>query len=163
MLQPRVPNTQTATAFAVKVLMKDNAGTWRHIGVISKLSLSDTRSGTPVGGMGLGDHIAEIVPGRTGHQLSAEYFTLYRRTLFQALGLADTVRMLSEIMRAVDIQQQMRRPDTGEVISTWYRGCVVTNWGKEQAWGDSTIITETATIQYASADDGKTINVPAEF
>ena len=150
----RVPDTQTATAFAVKVFMPNQQGQYAQIGTIKNINLTDDRGDTVIGGVGIGDRIIEYVPGRTGHSLAVSYFTLYKRSLFQALGIDDSVRMLSELVNSFIMYQEMPPPNGDEPIVTWYRGCVVTAWGKTQQYEADTVIVETATIRYASADDG---------
>lgn len=150
-----VPNTKSATAFALKVFTPDDAGKYRQIGVLQQLNPSHTRSGTPVGGVGMGDIIGEIVPGRTAYTLAVEYFVLYKRRFFEALGYDASFRMLAELQTPLDIEEQLTPPtDTSNPIITWYRGCVVTDSSNTQRWDTETVISTSATLSCASLDDG---------
>lgn len=151
---PGTPITNTKTAFAVRVFMPDINGKYRRVGSIRRITPTDSGGVTAVGGVGFGNTIDEEVPNLVRHTLEVEYFSLYKQSLFQLLGFGASLRMISEMQVAFDIEQQDVPPDNSAIQSTWYRGCRLTNWSKRQVWESDTIITETASIAYAEADDG---------
>jgi hypothetical protein len=88
------------------------AGTKHQLGVVSSLSVDNSRSVEPIRGIGFGDQIADLVPGVTEPETaSLERTMLYGSTLAQATGygygFSGPVRSLRHHKWPFDMEQQI--------------------------------------------------------
>lgn len=90
---------------------RDPAGGFEQVGAIQTFDVNNTRNLEPLRGIGLGDHIIEMVPGQSEPiELSVTRFALSMANLFQEFGYpsgADgLVRALKHHRYPIDIKQE---------------------------------------------------------
>ena len=108
------PNTRSVVTQKVRVLAPaygGNAGLFQ-IGVLSNFGPTENRTIEPVRGIGMGDQVAELVPGNTEPMTaSIERTMLYLSNLWQSTGYASgvsgPVRSLRHHRWPFDIQQEI--------------------------------------------------------
>lgn len=107
------PNTRSVVTQKVRVLAPAYGGKGLlQIGVLSNFGPTEQRSIEPVRGIGMGDIIAELVPGNTEPMTaSVERTMLYLSTLWQSTGYAGGVsgpaRSLRHHRWPFDVEQQI--------------------------------------------------------
>ncbi len=112
--QGTTPNTRTVVSQKVRVLAPAYGGGQMlyQVGVMNNFAPTQDRSVDPVGSIGFGDVIAELVPGLTGAMTaSVERTLLYLSNLWQSTGYAGgvsgPVRSLRHHRWPFDIMQQI--------------------------------------------------------
>lgn len=143
------PN-DVAVSTTVRVLIN---GTF--VGVVQSLEPTQTRSTTPVRGIGIGDRIIERVWGTSEYTLTVSKMALFKRFLFQALGYNPNFRMIAELKFPIDIQETILFPDNSQTRNTFYRGCYLNNYTAPRNIDGNLIIMESATFDLTSIDDGE--------
>jgi len=108
------PNTRSVVTQKVRVLAPAYGGTAGlfQIGVLSNFGPTENRTIEPVRGIGMGDQVAELVPGNTEPMTaSIERTMLYLSNLWQSTGYAGgvsgPVRSLRHHRWPFDIQQEI--------------------------------------------------------
>ena len=91
---------------------RDTAGALEQVGAIQTFDVNSSRNIEPLRGIGLGDHIIEMVPGQTEPiELSITRFALSMANIFQEFGYpsgADgLVRALKHHRYPIDIKQEV--------------------------------------------------------
>lgn len=107
-------NTRTAVSQKIRILAPSYNGTTalNQMGVLSSMSLNQSKTVDEVRGIGFGDKIAELVPSVTGATTgSLERALLYLCNLWQATGYAagidGPVRYLGHHKWPFDLEQQL--------------------------------------------------------
>ena len=142
---PSAPGVRTQTIFSLQVFTTDDEGKEVQIGTAMEISPSHDRTNTPVGGVGIGDRIMEIVPGRTKYSLSLRKFSLWTKRLQQIFGYNKDFRMLAEMQRPFDIRVYHLNPNPGadnEIEVTIYKDCVISRWQRRQEWAEEVVIAD---------------------
>ena len=62
--------------------------------------------------------------------------------------------MLADLRQPVDFMEQIDYPDGTAARTTWYRGCYMNNYDGERSITGDIMITESATFDVTSIDDG---------
>lgn len=149
-LGPSAPGVQSQTVFSLQVF----AGQWGNdaddvqIGTATDLTPSHERTNTLVGGVGIGDRIMEIVPGRSRYTISMKKFSLWTKRLAQILGFkrGQDIRMLAEMQAPFDIKVYHINPNPDDEGTnaevTIYRDCVIKSWRRRQEWGEEVVIAD---------------------
>jgi len=148
-LGPSAPGIRSQTVFSLQVF----AGQWENseqdvqIGTATELTPTQERTNSLIGGVGIGDRIMEIVPGRSKYSLTLKKFSLWQKKLAEIFGFANgkDIRMLAEMQMPFDIKVYHLNPnsetsDTMEV--TIYRDCVIKSWRRKQEWADEVVIAD---------------------
>lgn len=138
-----------AVSTASQILVNGNL-----VGVIQTLSPSQSRSTTPVRGIGIGDRIIERVWGLTDYKISVTKMALFKRKMINLFGYGDSFRMLAQLRVPIDIQEILLLPDGTNIRTTVYRGCYMISYSDPKQITSDIIITETADFECTSIDDG---------
>lgn len=149
-LGPSAPGVRTQTVFSLQIFI----GQWEsdtddvQVGTATEASPNHERTNTLIGGVGIGDRIMEIVPGRSRYTLTLKKFSLWTKKLAQVLGFnnGEDIRMLAEMQKPFDIKVYHINPNpdnegtNAEV--TIYRDCVIRSWRRRQEWSDEVVIAD---------------------
>src|SRR5271157_5548619 len=136
LLGPSAPGVKTQTTFSLQVFVTDDDGNDVQIGTATEINPSHNRTNTLIGGVGIGDRIMEIVPGRTHYTISLKKFSIWTKNIQQIFGYSADFRMLAEMQSAFDIRVFQINPNTGDVNTTVYKDCVINKWERTQQWAD---------------------------
>ncbi len=108
------PNTRTAVSQKVRILAPayGTSSALFQMGVLYNFAPTESRGIEPVRGIGMGDTVAELVPGNTEHTTaSVERALLYLANIWQATGYAagidGPVRSLKQHKWPFDIEEQL--------------------------------------------------------
>jgi hypothetical protein len=128
------PQTHTIISSRSKIFAyngNETTNTMEQVGVTSKFGVQQSRDVTPVSGIGYGDIIAELVPGRQGPiQLSVNRTAMYLLGIFQVFGykggIDGAVRALRHHRWPFDIRHeiifsdraQSPTPSAGQAVAT---------------------------------------------
>jgi len=157
---PSAPGVRTQTIFSLQVVIGSSDGTTPdvQIGTATELSPNHERSNTLIGGVGIGDRIMEIVPGRSKYSVSLKKFSLWTKKLAEIFGYSRDFRMLAEMQRPFDIKVYHVNPNNkDEVEVTIYRNCVIRSWRRRQEWSDEVVIADDVEVDVTSIDANKTL------
>jgi len=124
------------------------------IGVVQSLSPSQTRSTSKVRGIGTGDRILDHVWQLSEYSLTVSRLALFKKFMWNALGYNANFRMLAELRQSIDIMEKIDYPDGTNARITWYNGCYMNNFDGERTITGEIMITESATFDVTSIDDG---------
>jgi hypothetical protein len=158
LLGPSAPSVRAQTIFSLQVFTTDDEGKEVQIGTAMEISPSHERTNTPVGGVGIGDRIMEIVPGRTKYTLSMKKFSLWTKKLQQVFGYNKDFRMLAEMQKPFDVRVYHLNPNPGkesEIDVTVYKDCVISSWKRKQEWGDDVVISDDVEVDVTSIHANK--------
>ena len=145
-----------AVSTAARVLVDGN-----FIGVIQTLDPSQTRNTTAVRGIGIGDRQISRIWNLTEYTLNVQKMALFKKAIINLFGYGDTFRMLAQLRTPIDIHEILLSPETGQPLrQTIYRGCYMNQYGSPKNIGE-VIITESATFDVTSVDDGE--NSPFDY
>jgi len=142
LLGPSAPGVKTQTTFSLQVFVTDDDGNDVQIGTATEINPSHNRTNTLIGGVGIGDRIMEIVPGRTHYTISLKKFSIWTKNIQQILGYSADFRMLAEMQSAFDIRVFQINPNTSDVITTVYKDCVINKWDRTQQWENEVVIAD---------------------
>lgn len=148
-LGPSAPGVRTQTVFSLQVFTTDDEGHEVQIGTATELSPTHERTNTLVGGVGIGDRIMEIVPGRTKYSITLRKFSLWTKNIQQILGFDKNFRMLAEMQKPFDIRVYHLNPNpdkADEIQVTVYKDCVLNRWDRKQEWTDEVVIADECTV-----------------
>lgn len=106
------PNTRAAISQKNKVYSYVvGKNQFQQLGALTEFSLNDSRSNEKVRGIGMGDQVAEIVPGVTETTLSAAATLLYALNMFQMMGykggVDGLVRSIKHTRWPFDVKQEL--------------------------------------------------------
>lgn len=160
LLGPSAPGIATQTTFSLQVVIKDNEQKDRVVGTAKEITPSQTRTNTPVGGVGIGDRILELVPGRTSYTLKLSKFSLWKKPVQAVLGYSPDERMLAQWQVPFDIKTYHVDPNkTDSFILTVYRGCQINNISRTQQYDDDVTLVDEVEIDCARID-GNIVTLP---
>jgi hypothetical protein len=153
---------RTKTTFSLQLWVKNDDNNYIQIGTCKEFSPSQDRRNTLVGGVGIGDRILEIVPGRSKYNVKANKFSLWEKSIAQILGYrmpgqasGDGIRMLAFMQAPITIYQIHVDPnDPNNILQTVFRGCVVSRWNTPQKWDDDVTIIDDVEFDVTSIDNG---------
>jgi len=153
---PSAPGVRTQTVFSLQVVIGqyDNPSADVLIGTATDISPDHSRTNTLIGGVGIGDRIMEIVPGRSKYSVSLKKFSLWTKRLAEVFGYSGDFRMLAEMQKPFDIKVYHVNPnypnDDSKVEATIYRDCVIREWRRRQEWSDEVVIADEVTVDVTS-------------
>ncbi|MFA5732579.1 MAG: hypothetical protein WC934_11325 [Acidithiobacillus sp.] len=161
------PNTRLVNTHKVKVYgFSDVESGLIQIGLIQDWSPSDSRSNTPVRGIGYGDQIAEIAVGPTDITASCGIMAMYLKNIMQIFGFkagsTGIVRSLKHHRWPFDVYEEIVLPDfaaskasnsqtsmaisglgrsTGnkKALATYYEGCWMNSYARGYGIGDVSV------------------------
>lgn len=177
LIGPSAPGFQTQTIFSLQIIMTDNDGKEVVVGTASELSPSQDRSNTIVGGVGIGDRILEVVPGRSKYDLSIKKFALWKKPIYSIFGYHPDVRMIAEMQRPFDIKTYHIDPnvpdtrvaasqtsgspavdyttDRPNFIVTIYKGCVIKKLSRRMEYSNEAVIVDDVECDVTAILNGK--------
>jgi len=147
-LGPSAPGVKAQTVFSLQIAIGqwDNAAADVQIGTATEISPNQERTNTLIGGVGIGDRIMEIVPGRSKYSVTLKKFSLWSKRLSEVFGYNKDFRMLAEMQKPFDIKVYHVNPNPdnkgGEIEVTIYRDCVIKSWRRRQEWADEVVIAD---------------------
>jgi hypothetical protein len=147
------PNS-IAVSTSTQVFVKNAAGGLVFIGVVQSLTPGQSRGTSKVRGIGTGDSIIDHVWQLSEYTLSVSRLAVFGNFLWSALGYNANFRMLATLRQPVDFMEQIDYPDGSPARTTWYRKCYMNNYDGERSITGDIMITESATFDVTSIDDG---------
>jgi len=145
-----------AVSTSVRILVN---GTF--VGVVQSMDPTQTRSTTPVRGIGIGDRIIERVWQVSDYSFTFQKMALFKKFLFETLGYNANFRMIAELRFPLDFQETIMLPNGATTKTTFYRGCYLNNYTAPRSITGDIIIMENGTFDCTSIDDGE--NSPFDF
>jgi hypothetical protein len=149
LLGPSAPGYRAMTIFSLQIFTTDDEGRDVQIGTAMEFSPNHTRTNTPVGGVGIGDLMMEIVPGRSRYTVSLRKFSLWNKRIQQVFGYNKDFRMLAEMQAPFEIRVFHLNPNPeseDEIEVTVYTGCVIASWDRKQEWQDDVTIVDDISV-----------------
>jgi hypothetical protein len=153
------PNTRLLNTQRVKVFSFDaeEQGVFSQIGLIQTWNPTHSRTIEPIRGIGFGDQIAELGVGVTDLTASCSIMMMYLRDIMQVFGYkagsTGLIRSLKHHRWPFDVKEEIAVPDfivgeslTGQIITTWYEGCWMSDYTKAFSMGE-TSTTQDTTLQ----------------
>ena len=160
LLGPSAPGIDTQTTFSLQVVIKDHEGKKRLVGTAKEITPTQTRTNTPVGGVGIGDRILELVPGRTQYSLKLSKFSLWKKPIQAVLGYSPEERMVAQWQFPFEIETYHINPNsTDNFIKTVYRGCQIKEMSRTQQYDDDVTLIDEVDIDCARID-GNIVTLP---
>lgn len=171
------PNTRVAVSQKNKIFsVPSEQSAFQQIGVLSSFGLSESRTLEEVRGVGMGDQIAELVPGNTpAMSISVTRTLLYLSNIYQVFGykggVDGLVRSLKHHQWPFDIKQEMvfsriaseetvspklvaqASDGTNDALLTFYEACWMESYSATFS-ADSAMIAEDVGIQATDVIDG---------
>jgi hypothetical protein len=153
-------NVTTQTSFSVQLFMKGDAsqaggGQVYLIGTAQDCTPTQTRSATPVGGVGFGDYIKELVAGRSSYTLKVTKTSMWTKSIQELGGFSPDVRMLAQMQAPIQIYQFHYNPSNPtDIRQSTYVDCILTDWSRPQKWDDNTVIYDELTFKFRKIDSG---------
>jgi len=160
-LGPSAPGVSTQTVFSLQIAIGqwDNDQPDVQIGTATEVTPNQERTNTLIGGVGIGDRIMEIVPGRTKYSVTLRKFSLWTKRLAEIFGYNKDFRMLAEMQKPFDIKVYHVNPNPdnqgGEIEVTIYRDCVIKSWRRRQEWADEVVIADEVEVDVTSIHANK--------
>lgn len=171
------PNTRVAVSQKNKIFsVPSGQAAFQQIGVLSSFGLSESRTIEEIRGLGMGDQIAELVPGTTpAMAISVTRTLLYLSNIYQVFGyqggVDGLVRSLKHHQWPFDIKQEMvfSRIASEETVSpklvapssdgvndallTFYEACWMNSYSSTVS-ADAAVLAEDVGIQATDVIDG---------
>lgn len=150
------PNTRLLNTQRVRVYSFDaeEPGIFNQIGLVQSWNPSDSRTIEPHRGVGFGDQIAELGVGVTDLTASCGIMMMYLRDIMQVFGYkagsTGLVRSLKHHRWPFDVKEEVVIPDfiagesaQGQIITTWFEGCWMTDYSRAFNIGDTAVAQDT--------------------
>lgn len=164
-LGPSAPAVRSQTTFALSLWATDDTGKVIQLGTCKEFTPNQDKRNTLVGGVGIGDRILEIVPGRSKYTLRITKFALWEKSVAKAFGYkmpggnGDGIRMIANMQLPIDIIQIHLKPNATDqaveqAVTTVYKKCVLSRWNRPQRWDDDVTIVDEVEFDVTSIDDG---------
>jgi len=171
------PNTRVAVSQKNKIYsVPSGQAAFQQIGVVSSFGLSESRTIDEVRGLGMGDQIAELVPGNTpSMSISITRTLLYLSNIYQVFGykggVDGLVRSLKHHQWPFDIKQEMvfsriasqeaaqpklvapASDGVNDAILTFFEACWMESYSATFS-ADSAMIAEDVSVKATDVIDG---------